>query len=184
MNKNFHNRLAGTIIVVVLGVIFIPDLLDGQKVHYKEDSTAIPLTPQNDKGELQIDVLQPQSVEVELPKSQAVTLQDDTTAIDPLDAVVAKVRNRDKQQALQQENAWVIQVGFFRSRSNAELLAKKLKNKGYVSHVYPSVEQKDTLNRVVIGPELNRKKLDNVQQKVEKDTGLKVRVVQFDPLDI
>ncbi|MBV4365583.1 cell division protein DedD [Erwinia sp. BNK-24-b] len=45
MASKFQNRLVGTIIIVALGVIALPGLLDGKKKHYKEEFAAIPLVP-------------------------------------------------------------------------------------------------------------------------------------------
>ncbi|NKG29584.1 cell division protein DedD [Erwinia rhapontici] len=45
MASKFQNRLVGTIIIVALGVIVLPGLLDGKKKHYKEEFAAIPLVP-------------------------------------------------------------------------------------------------------------------------------------------
>ena len=48
MASKFQNRLVGTIILVAVGVIVLPGLLDGQKKHYKEEFAAIPLVPKAD----------------------------------------------------------------------------------------------------------------------------------------
>lgn len=45
MASKFQNRLVGTIIIVALGVIILPGLLDGQKKHYQDEFAAIPLVP-------------------------------------------------------------------------------------------------------------------------------------------
>lgn len=45
MASKFQNRLVGTIILVALGVIVLPGLLDGQKKHYQDEFAAIPLVP-------------------------------------------------------------------------------------------------------------------------------------------
>lgn len=45
MASKFQNRLVGTIIIVALGVIVLPGLLDGQKKHYQDEFGAIPLVP-------------------------------------------------------------------------------------------------------------------------------------------
>ena len=36
VNSSFINRLVGTSIVVIAAIVFIPNILDGEKVHYKE----------------------------------------------------------------------------------------------------------------------------------------------------
>lgn len=45
MASKFQNRLVGAIVLVALGVIVIPSLLDGQKKHYQDEFAAIPLVP-------------------------------------------------------------------------------------------------------------------------------------------
>ncbi|WP_413737782.1 cell division protein DedD [Sodalis sp. RH21] len=45
MASKFQNRLVGTIIIVALGVIVLPGLLDGKKKHYQDDFASIPLVP-------------------------------------------------------------------------------------------------------------------------------------------
>ena len=45
MASKFQNRLVGTIVLVALGVIILPGLLDGQKKHYQDEFAAIPLVP-------------------------------------------------------------------------------------------------------------------------------------------
>jgi DedD protein len=43
--SKFQNRLVGTVILVALGVIILPGLLDGKKKHYEDEFAAIPLVP-------------------------------------------------------------------------------------------------------------------------------------------
>lgn len=45
MASKFQNRLVGTVILVALGVIVLPGLLDGQKKYYQDEFAAIPLVP-------------------------------------------------------------------------------------------------------------------------------------------
>ncbi|MGG2140062.1 cell division protein DedD [Symbiopectobacterium sp. RP] len=50
MASKFQNRLVGTIILVALGVIVLPALLDGKKKHYEDEFAAIPLVPKPGDG--------------------------------------------------------------------------------------------------------------------------------------
>ncbi len=45
MSTPFKNRLVGTIIVAAVVVIFLPDILDGEKKTYQDDFEAIPQAP-------------------------------------------------------------------------------------------------------------------------------------------
>ncbi len=48
MASKFQNRLVGTVILVAVGVIVLPGLLDGKKKHYQEEFASIPLVPKPD----------------------------------------------------------------------------------------------------------------------------------------
>ena len=56
MNAGFINRLVGTTIVVVAAIVFIPNILDGEKVHYTEGFKAIPERPEFTTIDLQDEI--------------------------------------------------------------------------------------------------------------------------------
>lgn len=58
MASKFQNRLVGTIILVALGVIVLPGLLDGKKKHYEDEFAAIPLVPKPGDSQ-EIDAIPP-----------------------------------------------------------------------------------------------------------------------------
>lgn len=60
MASKFQNRLVGTIILVALGVILLPGLLDGKKKHYEDEFAAIPLVPKPGDSQ-EIDAVPPVS---------------------------------------------------------------------------------------------------------------------------
>ncbi|MDF2178058.1 SPOR domain-containing protein [Aliiglaciecola sp. CAU 1673] len=45
MSSAFQNRLVGTVIIVALAVIFLPDVLDGKKVSHKDTFVDVPPRP-------------------------------------------------------------------------------------------------------------------------------------------
>lgn len=74
MASKFQNRLVGTIIIVALGVIVLPGLLDGQKKHYQDEFGAIPLVPkpgEDDPTDVIPPVTQPLSETPLLPQEGA-----------------------------------------------------------------------------------------------------------------
>ncbi|WP_168421799.1 cell division protein DedD [Erwinia amylovora] len=74
MASKFQNRLVGTVIIVALGVIVLPGVLDGKKKHYKEEFAAIPLVPKADE-QPETEVVPPvtQSLPVQPPENGDVT---------------------------------------------------------------------------------------------------------------
>ena len=57
MASKFQSRLVGTIILVAIGVIVLPDVLDGKKTHYKEDIASIPIKPELDSDVEKFEIL-------------------------------------------------------------------------------------------------------------------------------
>ena len=46
MTEVFKNRLIGSAILIVAAIVFLPDLLDGQKQVVKDDFKAVPERPE------------------------------------------------------------------------------------------------------------------------------------------
>lgn len=74
MASKFQNRLVGTVILVALGVIVLPGLLDGKKKHYQDEFAAIPLVPKPE------DTLEAESLP---PITQSLTAQSPDSATMP-----------------------------------------------------------------------------------------------------
>jgi len=76
------------------------------------------------------------------------------------------------------KEAWVIQLGSFKYKSNVAELVRKLKHNGYTVFTKPIKTKQGTLTKVFVGPELIKttlikkipalKKLTNVQGKVAR----------------
>nr|WP_208757855.1 cell division protein DedD [Yersinia aleksiciae] len=81
--SKFQNRLVGTIILVALGVILLPGLLDGKKKHYEDEFAAIPLVPKPGDSQ-EIDAVPPvsQPLPIAPPEgaAQAVEVPKDDSA--------------------------------------------------------------------------------------------------------
>lgn len=56
MNSSFINRLVGTSIVVLAAIVFIPNILDGEKVHHTESFPAIADKPEFATIDLQAEI--------------------------------------------------------------------------------------------------------------------------------
>lgn len=79
MASKFQNRLVGTVILVAVGVIVLPGLLDGKKKHYKEEFAAIPLVPKPDDQQ-DTDMVPPvsQSLPAQPPEGAGAAVAGDS----------------------------------------------------------------------------------------------------------
>jgi len=200
----FQHRLVGTIILVAIGIIFLPGLLDGQKVTYREETASIPLRPELaelaepvDFGSLDdavedVELLVEPAPTVELtpaskPKVNAQTVKPKekvttaTSSKQPKLAPLAKPITITKPATV--STSWKIRLGTFKNSAAVDELVVKIRKAGFDAYRLPRHEQPGQLNRLYVGPNVNRGSLEGILPKLEKLTGLKGVIQQFDPRD-
>lgn len=251
----------GTVILVALVVIFLPDLMDGNKLEQKEEAFAkIPLRPELEpaKPALQVSAastlpadhlasqqqasaatqwqveeigdtvtlaanqasaaaqaqpatqtaakpepkpvpkpevvakkpveqpkpkpVPPKPVEVKKPvesKPQAgqIKSMDDliaskmtTQAVTPAPAAAAPA-----------QGSWILQLGAFKNADSVNALVGKLRAAGYSAQTSPRTPVQGQINRVFIGPDVSKAKLQGMQSRISQMTGLSGSVVAYNP---
>ncbi|MGL4250454.1 MAG: cell division protein DedD [Aeromonas sp.] len=265
MASKFQNRLVGTVILVALIVIFLPDLLDGRKQEQKEEAFAkIPLRPDLEpaKPALQVSSASTLPAEHLASQQQASAAQQwqveevadpmtlagqgnsaqpatppaaqeqqaapvnaqpkpqpkpDVVAKKPVEppkpaakpvpakpVEVAKAPAPAKPQAGQikslddlieskmtqpstpapaaaAQGSWILQLGAFKNVDSVNALVSKLRAAGYSAHTSPRTPVQGQLNRVFIGPDVSKAKLQGMQGRISQMTGLSGSVVSYNP---
>lgn len=74
---------------------------------------------------------------------------------------------------------WVIQLGSFSKRENAQGLEKKLREAGYPAYVEPLQQNGVTSYRVRVGPEVMRSEADKLRDQINKRFELNGIVVRY-----
>jgi DedD protein len=196
----FKNRLIGTIALVALLVIVIPDVLDGKKERVTETFNAIPFAPEP-------AALPPLVIELDPIDDQAgSTAQHTQTSAQasgsapevngdakPVVVEIAPTRSHRDQIAAKayvletktphiDNNAWIIQLATFKSADRTNALVAKLRQAGYQAHSYPMPAVDDSLNRVFVGPDVSKKAMENKLVELKKMTKLDGMLRRFDPL--
>lgn len=94
MASKFQNRLVGTIVLVALGMIILPGLLDGQKKHYQDEFAAIPLVPKpGDRDEPDMLPAATQALPSQPPEGAAEEVRAGDAAAPSLDPSRIPVNN-------------------------------------------------------------------------------------------
>lgn len=102
MASKFQNRLMGTIVLVALGVIVLPGLLDGQKKHYQDEFAAIPLVPKpGDRDEPDMLPAATQALPAQPPEGAAEEVRAGNAAAPSLDASRLAANNPEIDDAPQ-----------------------------------------------------------------------------------
>jgi DedD protein len=76
--------------------------------------------------------------------------------------------------------AWVVQVGSFSSRANAEKMTKELQSKGYKAFIVTAGTGVGAA-RVYVGPKLSRERAEAQKNALDAALKIKAMVVRFPP---
>nr|WP_233095019.1 SPOR domain-containing protein [Alteromonas sp. IB21] len=193
--------MVGTIIVVALAVIFLPDFLDGKKQTNREPFVSVPANPPKKP------IVEPEPFPSERVAKAAVPAVEieDETAIDDEPMVASRVEGSgasvtqapkenlfeeqdnlasqtvvDNKSAVADDDAgWVIQLGSFRHEKNVKALLAKLERAGYRAFSRKIQTSSGPLNKVFVGPDLDKKKLESALPHLKELTSLKGKVTTF-----
>ncbi|MGJ8681312.1 SPOR domain-containing protein [Paraglaciecola sp.] len=220
MSPALKNRLVGTIIVVAIAVIFLPDLLDGKQETKRNLFVDLPEKPKmkvvKAPNEFDTDKIKQASTrQVEVLSEQAIDDENSTPvpSTEPVvDIKIADETNTDIQiedpasteQKIEQKNVkqgatslaaqtvvqqdpdkllagagWVVQLGSFRHQKNVKELLTKLEKGGYRAFSRPVKTSAGNLTKVFVGPDLDKKKLNQALSHLKQLTNLQGRVTPF-----
>jgi DedD protein len=160
LDKSLQQRLLGAILLVALGVIFIPVLLDGSGFKSRNSrSIVMPAEPEFPPlSEIKLETVEP-----------AYTRQSPETApANKPESSKPKTKTAVKQPA----HAFALQVSTVTIKDNAYALRDKLRKDGYAAYVESSTRNGKTSYRVRIGPELDKDRLEKMKAVLSKEEGL------------
>jgi len=151
MEAHLQQRIVGAIVLVTLGVICIPALLDGsgyktrqvQDIEVKDKPEFPPLTQKT---------VEP----VATPLENIKKAQQEALEADPVQPQKIPVR------------AFALQVGTFDSDENAVKMRDKLQKAGYTTFVQKQTSNGKASYKVRIGPELERSVLEKIKTDIKK----------------
>jgi DedD protein len=197
------------LIIVIAGVVFIPDLLDGQKSTIKEDVKKIPPRPASSESPIiqEFPMAEVKQAMEQTPQpSYEIAEEDKAAANDNTQVSVVKqessfterktlgvptsakpsapnkVETEKKADGFERA-AWVLRLGTFRNKPNVDALLSKLEAAGVTTFVKPVEAKAGTLYRVFVGPELEKSKLEKAQKTLKALTGLDGKITEFTPIN-
>lgn len=182
-------RLVGAVVLVALGVIFIPMLLEGPDRNQVPEMEALPELYDTDKmqplesfpaaddlpdePELSVLVESPEQVPEGSSESAQVEVADEG-AVAPIPPVAEVPPKTAEPGPL---GNWVVQVGSFSDQQKAVTLRDKLRNGGFATQVEKVRVEGKTFFRVRVGPYLERAEAEQIQKRVDDKFKLGTRVL-------
>ncbi len=168
-NSGLKQRLIGAAVLIILAVIFVPMLLDGESPTTITE-TNIPPKPDGKFSSKIIpldEITQPVLPETPPAASSATPQPAEIEPAAALSTAPAPAPASAKPQSA--PGAWVVQLGSFSSEQNALALRNQLRAKGYTTFVEKTKSGATALYRVNVGPELERARAEAQRDTLEKD---------------
>lgn len=181
MNPALKQRLVGATVLVALGVIFIPMLLERSSDDARLSvSMEIPPSPP-------IDFINPASEAPEIADIKPMPSMEE--ALQPIkqqqqaDAAAAKKPEKSaapaakKQEDSKQGAQWIVQIGSFSREVNADVLKDKLRSAGFAAYVESATVNTGPIYRVRLGPLKERAAAEALVKKLDQTGGYKGIVI-------
>jgi len=182
MDEGLKKRLIGAMVLVSLVVIFVPMLLQREPVLEQEiRKSNIPPRPDRD---FTSRVIPSESEQLALPPKEVVKIQAGDRP--PL-VKQQKSSSQPSKSASGQTgptgsktspavveprvgiSAWIIQVGSFSKRGNAEKLVTQLRGKSFSADIEQASVKGRTMYRVLVGPEVDRKRAEAMLARLNRE---------------
>ncbi|EDT2411029.1 cell division protein DedD [Salmonella enterica] len=195
MASKFQNRLVGTIVLVALGVIVLPGLLDGQKKHYQDEFAAIPLVPKpGDRDEPDMMPAATQALPTQPPEGAAEEVRAGDAAapsldpsrmasnnveLDPIPAETPKPAADDKPAPT--GKAYVVQLGALKNADKVNEIVGKLRSAGFRVYTSPSTPVQGKITRILVGPDASKDKMKGSLGELKQISGLSGVVMGYSP---
>ena len=202
LDKVYKQRMVGALVLVALAVIFLPMLFsrEDEQRQIQVDAPAAPQMPVMPEVKVEpVPVPEPQVIAQEpAPPEQGAVVQQPSApvappvvkpvvaapkppAVTPAQAVAQAPAKLDTTQKRLDPNglpiSWSVQLVSLSNRASADSLQKTLRNQGYNAYVRSS----GGMNRVFVGPLLERAEADRLRDLLGKQQNLKGFVVRFQP---
>jgi DedD protein len=181
VDEGLKKRLLGAAVLASLVVIFVPMLID-DPVDTGPELRAIPTAPPQKEfasSMLSEEVVPPEPLPVRRfePEPEPVLRELEEPVVAEKPEPVAPPVTAGPKEGL---TAWVVKVGSFSSRDNANALVKKLRDAGFQT---PDAERIQlhgkVLYRVSVGPMVRKEKAEALLPKVDKVSGTKGQVSRY-----
>ena len=184
MDRILQQRLLGAAILLAVLVIVVPELLDGagHRSRYPSDLN-IPEVPEFKPMQSveALPIVEPDIPALPVPEDiapQAVTTIRPSVIEPVVDkpevaAVITKKPAATAKPAAPPKPAWALQVGSFNDKNNALKMRDEYRGKGFTTYV----DEDSGSFRVRIGPELDRERMEKLQDRILKQEKIKGMIV-------
>lgn len=191
MDDGLKQRLVGALVLLALGVLFVPVLFEPENRRKVDRTTQIPPAPHIETLVVK-DPVRNKSIEVVKPAAQMYELLPETesetvaaTKAAPKVKAASSSQPKSPDRKVLDERgvpkAWAVQVASFNTEARAEVLRDQLLDQEYPAFTRTLNTSKGRVTRVYVGPKINRDKALTLKGVLDKSLKVDTLVVKFSP---
>lgn len=171
MEHSLKQRLIGATVLVSLAVIFIPMLIGEDPERRQEIQLEIPKPPTQNQSKILPLPEKPveELVKIDVQKPETSPAMPPPPVEQPTPKAEPKIAG------------WVVQVGSFSSRDNADNFSKALKTSGFKSFVKSADASGKTTYKVLVGPVSSREQAEQLSAKLKDKPEISSTWITQDP---
>lgn len=172
MNERIKQRVVGAVVLVSLALILWPLVMSPKREQSFVIESDLPTPPEPAPSVIRepeprddVSPVGDYQEKISTGQSRPEPGREEVPSLDKADLPVA----------------WFVQVGSFGNRANAVRLTERLKSDGYRSQIREQKTANGSLNRVVVGPYVDKYMAQRDRNKIAAKYELKPEVMRFKP---
>ena len=191
MDDGLKQRMIGAMVLLALGIIFLPAFFDRERVSPVDRSSQIPTAPAMDRlPDIELSVPEqvattPTPEQAFLPEEpQAQDDVEEQSDVEEQNDLVDELETAPSVAADNYDGAvksWVLQFASYRDKTRAQAIQQQLIKAGHTAYLRDIETRSGIMTRVYIGPKINKQALVQVQQELNERYGVKTLLMTFEP---
>lgn len=190
MKQATKQRIVGTVVLLALGLIFLPIIFDGEGSYQPPVSSRIPEPPEVPILAEPVPSRPAIIAERDAPEPAADTAPEapaEQTQAEPTEPEVEVV---ESEPAFQREiprledsglpAGWVVRLGTFSNADNANNLVERLQSAGYKGYAREVESNQGRMTAVYVGPWLERERVEEFQRQLQEQFDLAGMIVRYE----
>jgi len=191
LNPHLKQRLVGATVLVILGIIILPMILDKpESIEPEPEVTNIELPYSTVEKKLERTQTIPEEViaryerpEEKPPASAPATQKQEKPVVvnqgkeKPTLEIKPEVRPKKPAEKIEGSTQWAVQMGSFSSKENANRLVQRLKAQKILAYFEEVDSNGKMVYRVRVGPFDSKSKTEEMKQKLDQKEKLKTLIV-------
>jgi DedD protein len=195
LSRGRKRRVVGTIVLLALALIILPQLFDGEGSYQPQVQSRIPerpiitLLPEPQQvrpvmvGESQSPSANAEAENIELTESAVSNNASDPAEVNSAASVTNLSTDTDSRPTLNAAglpDGWVVQLGTFGDLDNASKLLTDLLAKGYKAYERRSLRDEREMSTILVGPVIVRAEAERLLAELATALDLKPLIKRYE----